>query len=130
MVSPILGIQAFCEMVRGRCAFRSWPNELGIVRKKHIVRKKSIEDLNNLYPILLQLNVTQGFFLPGTESKAVEEVRWAAHTWFGVQEQTYRVTRLTGGSLLSILLCHEWTTKPLLTPEPESPNPNNISFIS
>lgn len=33
VVSAILGIQALCEMVRGRCVFKSWPNELGIVRK-------------------------------------------------------------------------------------------------
>jgi len=62
---------------------------------------ESIGDLNILDPILLLLNITQGFFLPGTESQAVEEVRWAAHTWFGVQGQAYWVTMLTGGSLPS-----------------------------
>lgn len=91
---------------------------------------ESIEDLNILDPILLLQNVTQGFFLPGTESKAVEEVRWAARTWFGVQEQTYWVTMVKGSSLLSVLLCQQQTAKLLLTPKPESPNPNNISFIS
>lgn len=40
------------------------------------------------------------------------------------------VTMLTGGSLLSLLLCQKCRTKLLLTPKSESPNPNNISFIS
>lgn len=50
-------------------------------------------------------DLTERFFLPGAESRVVEEVRWAAHTWFGVQEQTPWVTMLTGGSLPSLLLC-------------------------
>lgn len=75
------------------------------------------------YPAAVEHN-RRGFFCQGLKGKAAEEVRWATCTGLGVQEQTYQVTMLTGGSLLSILLHQQWTSKP------ESPNPNNIYFIS
>lgn len=92
--------------------------------------KRKYWGFNILDPLLLLWNIMELFFLPGTESKTVEEVKWAAYTWFGVQEQSYQVTMLTGGSLLSILLHQEWTAKLPLPPPPESPSPNNVSFIS